>query len=400
MPIPVHVNRPPSPPANTPWFFSYGFRVFFLAASVWAALAVAILVAGLIGGIAPATARPLIAWHAHEMLFGFAGAGVAGFLLTAVPAWTGQPRLQGWPLAGLLALWIAGRALTTLGGGLPQALIAAVDVAFLATVVAICARSIVIAGNKRNLPVIVLVVVLVAACLLSHVASAAGSAEGEAAAARLGMYGLAFLIVVIGGRIVPNFTGNWMARTGRTGEPAPFGPIDQATLAVTAAASLADVGWPQSPAAGALLLAAAALNLIRVARWQGHRTLGDPLVWVLHLGYLWLVVGYAHLGLAAFVDAVPRLAGIHALSAGAIATMLLAVMSRASLGHTGRPLVAGPLTVSCYLLITLAALARLAAAWAPAYWMEMLGLSAAAWIAAFALFAIRYAPIWFGPRVS
>jgi uncharacterized protein involved in response to NO len=155
---------------------------------------------------------------------------------------------------------------------------------------------------------------------------------------------------------------------------------------------------PGTLPAGGLLIVAGVLHLVRLGRWQGHLTLSAPIVWVLHLGYLWLAVGSLVLGLSALTDVVPRIAGVHALTAGAIGTMFVAVMSRASLGHTGRALIAGPATVTVYGLVTLAAVTRTLAPWMDAAFAELLAVSAAAWIAGYGLFFVAYLPVWIGPR--
>ncbi len=384
--------------ADSP-FLSYGFRPFFMLSAAYAVVAMALWLALLVGWTEPNLLLPPVAWHVHEMLFGFAGAGLAGFLLTAVPSWTGQRPAEGWPLLALALLWLAGRLAVTFGNGL-GVVAALVDLVFLPAVLALVAPQIVAARNRRNYVVVAAVALLVAANALTHVGTLGLDEAWAGIGERLAMHVLILLIALIGGRIVPAFTGNWLARVGRDAKPAAFGPLDLATLAVAAAAAAADTARPGSAVAGLLLVAAGALHLVRLGRWRGVSTLDEPLVWVLHLGYLWLALGSLLLGLSGLTAEVPRVAGVHALTAGAIGTMLVAVMTRASLGHTGRPLVAGTATLGVYALVTLAAVSRVAAPWWPEAWFTVLVASASLWIAAFGLFFAAYLPIWTSPRAD
>lgn len=377
---------------------SMGFRTFFALASGYGALTMALWLVMMGGWSAPSLAMPAANWHAHEMLFGFAAAGLAGFLLTAVPNWTGRQPLQGWPLAALAGLWLAGRLALGLGSGLPPAVVAVVDIAFLPVLLAVVAADIIAAGNRRNYGVIAVVALLIVANGLIYSAAFAGGDAWLRGGERLAVNLFAVLITLIGGRIVPAFTGNWMAQAGRPGRPAPFGLIDKLTLGAMAAAALVDAAAAGTPLGGALWLAAGALHLLRLSRWRGLDTLGEPIVWVLHLGYLWLAVGSILLGVAAWGDVAARMAGVHALTAGAIGTMLVAVMSRASLGHSGRPLKAGPGTAAAYLLVTLAAVSRILAPWWDAAWWALTTAAAVAWIGAWALFFGSYLSLWTRPR--
>jgi len=376
---------------------SYGFRTFFLLASAWGALAVAAWVVMLATGRSMPLAMPDVAWHGHEMLFGFAGAGVAGFLLTAVPSWTGRAPVSGGRLLLLAALWLLGRLALAFGAALPAPVVAVADLAFIVGVLLVAGADVIAASNRRNYVVLGVVALFGLADALTHASAWGLDGAWADLGHRAAMHVLVLLIALIGGRIVPAFTGNWLKRVGRAGEPAAFGPLDFWTLAVAITAALADIVAPGIAASGILFVVAGAMHLVRLCRWQGHRTLDEPIVWVLHLGYLWVAVGSLLLGASTLTDAVPRIAGVHALTAGAVGTMLLAVMSRASLGHTDRALIAGPATVVAYLLVTVAALARVAAPWMADVWLTMLVVSAAAWVGAFGLFFLAYLPVWFGP---
>lgn len=386
-------------PRLRPWsgaaWLSYGFRPFFLGAGITAPLVLALWLASLTGGLALPTMLAPSAWHAHEMLFGFAVAAVAGFLLTAVPNWTGRLPLNGWPLAGLAALWLAGRLLLAISAWTGPAAAAVIDLAFPAVLLAVVAREVLAGRNWRNLPVCAALTSLLLANLLFHLEAldlAATAALGE----RLGIATLALLVALIGGRIVPSFTTNWLKRSGMAARPAPFAFADKAALAGAVVALLAWLRAPDGIAAGVLLVAAGLAQGWRLARWQGHLTLSEPLLAVLHLGYGWLALGLILIG----IDALRGMSGLHlhALTVGCFGTMILAVMTRATLGHTGRELRAGPATTAIFVLVTLAALLRVAAHASAGANLGLISLSGLAWIAAFALFLAVYGPMLLRPR--
>lgn len=293
----------------------------------------------------------------------------------------------------LFALWLGGRiAMLAPPGPLPAAL----DSLFLIGLVLVIAREVVAGGNLKNLPVVLLVSVLAFANIAFHLrASLADPALPERAALSV----VAMLVALIGGRITPSFTRNWLAKKGDARLPAPTDRLDQIALALTALALVAWAAVPASFVAGVLLIAAGLALATRLARWRGSATRAEPLLLVLHIGYLWEVVALVLLGTSVLApDIVARTAGVHALTTGAFGTMTLAVMTRASLGHTGRALTAGAGTSAIYLLVTLAALARVAAAFLPQTQVPLLSLSALAWFAAFASFAAIYGPYLASPR--
>ncbi|MDE2488725.1 MAG: NnrS family protein [Alphaproteobacteria bacterium] len=371
-----------------PALFSFGFRPFFLFGSIWAALTVPIWLGAFLHGGPPAITRD---WHIHEMLFGFLGAVIAGFLTTAVPNWTGRMPVLGGPLAGLFLLWLAGRLAMLFEG--PSA--AVVDCLFLVAFAGVVWREVLAGKNWRNLPVCVLVSLFALANIAFHVWPQADLGVGV----RLALGVAATLISLIGGRIIPSFTRNWMRAQGLDAQPAqPERPLDKAALALTAAGALLWAIAPQAPVTGAALALAGLGAFARLARWQGLRTLKEPMLWVLHLGYFWLALGLVLLGASILTPLVPRTAGIHALTAGAIGVMTLAVMSRATRGHTGRPLQAGAATRAIYLAINLAALTRVAAAFLPATHVVLLSASALLWVLAFAGFAAAYWAMLTQPR--
>jgi uncharacterized protein involved in response to NO len=383
--------------AASPPILRGGFRPFFFLGAAWAVVALALWLGALLAGLELPSALDAFAWHRHEMLFGFVGAMVAGFLLTAIPNWTGRLPIAGWPLAALAGLWLAARLAVLWSDALGLAVAAALDVGFYAVMAFVGAREI-LAAKNRNLPLVAMVLLFGTANAVDYASMSGLLADGEAGF-RAGIALVTVMISVIGGRIVPSFTRNWLVKQGRDrGLPGQPGRFDIAVIGVTALALLAWVLFPAARATGIGLAAAAVLQLARLARWSGWRTLSDPLVSVLHLGYLWVPLGLALLGWSILGTAVPRTAAIHALTAGAMATMILAVMTRATLGHTGRELRAGPATILAYALVTLGAVLRVVAPLGAIDYR--LGMEAAGllWAGAFVVFLLAYGPILFGGR--
>ncbi len=378
-------------------FFSYGFRPFFLAAALWSASAIALWSATLSGGLRLPTRFDPLSWHIHEMLFGFVLAAVAGFLLTAIPNWTGRRPVSGGLLGSLLGLWLLARVDILVCRWIAPWPAIALDLAFPLALAAVVAREIIAARNRRNYLIIAPVAVLGAANLLMDLGLAGFGTLGYGW--RLGLAAILILISVVGGRIVPAFTRNWLVNRRRETLPAPAGLVDRSSLGVLHAALMIWVFLPTGSGTGVALLAGAALNLWRLWRWRGAATGSEPLLLILHVGYRWLVLGVAALGIATLAPTFPLSAAIHALTAGAIGTMILAVMTRVTRGHTGRELTADLTTSVIYGLVILAAVARIAAALDGDARSLLLG-SAALWVGAFGLFLIRYAPLALRPRRS
>lgn len=382
-----------------PAILRQGFRPFFLAASLWAAVSVALWLPLFEGRVGLASEFDPLAWHAHEMIFGFVAAAVAGFLLTAIPNWTGRLPLRGPPLLGLFCVWLAGRVAVAVSAEIGAVPAAAIDLAFLLLLCGFALREIIAGRNWRNLPVAAAVAGLIAANALMH-ADALGWIATSDIGARLGIAIVALTISLIGGRIIPSFTRNWLVKRGDENLPEPFGRFDRLCVLLVLIAVAAWTIGPDLAIAAALLLLAGAASLVRWQRWKWHRTLAEPLLWSLHLGFLWVPLGFLLLGASGFVASVPLSAGLHALTTGAAGSMILAVMTRATLGHTGRELQADRVTTAIYLLIFLAAASRLMAAFVPTAYFALLIVSATAWITAFLIFAICYGPMMFGTRGS
>ncbi|MEZ5925000.1 MAG: NnrS family protein [Hyphomicrobiaceae bacterium] len=374
-----------------PAVLSYGFRPFFLAAAFWAALAMAIWLLMLSGRVSPPITLAPVAWHAHELVFGYVPAVVAGFLLTAVPNWTGRLPVVGRPLLGLFLVWLAGRVAMLISSWIGAPVAALIDLAFLVVLISVMAREIVAGGNWRNLKVLGGVGVLLAGNLLFHAEVISGGDAGRGL--RMGIAGAVLLILLIGGRIIPSFTRNWLVRRAPGRLPRPFDSLDAVAIAASAVALLLWVLWPEHEITAVAALLAGGLNAGRLARWAGERTAAEPLVLILHVAYAFVPIGFVLVGFAGFYpQLLPATGAVHGWTSGAIALMTLAVMTRASLGHTGQPLAAMLRIQLIYLFALIAVLTRLLAAFAIGG-EPMLLLSAVAWIGAFGGFCLVYAPL-------
>ncbi|MDK3074586.1 NnrS family protein [Sedimentitalea sp. JM2-8] len=377
-------------------FLSLGFRPFFLMGAIWAALAMAIWVLMLTGRDILPTALDPVSWHAHAFLFGYLGAVLAGFLLTAVPNWTGRAPLTGAPLAGLAGLWLLGRLAVAVSATLPWTLVMGADLAFFVALMALLLREIVAGRNWKNLMIVALVLGMTLANALFHLDAARGGYPAVGAGLRLGLAVAVLLIALIGGRIVPAFTRNWLMKRPHHGLPAAAGKADAAVLLLTLLALGLWVTGPDHAATAAACALAAAAQSWRLSRWAGTQTRSEALVWVLHAGYAFVPLGFLAVAAGILLPTI-SLAAQHVWMAGAVGLMTLAVMTRASLGHAGRPLQATGAIATLYLALILSVLARFAAGLFPAQgWL--LHLAAGAWIVAFGGFALIYWPILTRPR--
>jgi len=380
-----------------PALLSYGFRPFFLFGSLYAGLTILAWLPMFYGELELSTAFTPRDWHIHEMLYGYLSAVITGFLLTAVPNWTGRMPLQGRPLFVLVLVWAVGRIAVTVSARIGWEAAAAIDNAFLLLVGAAMAREIIKGRNWRNLKVLIALGILVTGNIVFHVE--AHLLETAEYGIRLGIAATMMLIMLIGGRIIPSFTRNWLARENPGRLPAPFGRFDMVSMIIAGVALLAWIAAPGWRATGAALIAAGGLHAARLARWAGERTWRDRLVLVLHVAYAFVPLGFGLTGLAS-LGLLSSAAGIHAWTAGAMGVMTLAVMSRASLGHTGRALVASATVQGLYLLLVVGALARVCAAIHPGWSDALLHLSGLSWSGAFLGFALAYWNVFTRPRVT
>ncbi|MDR3496320.1 MAG: NnrS family protein [Ancalomicrobiaceae bacterium] len=375
--------------------WSRGFRPFFLAAGLWALAAIAVWPFVFTGAIALPTQFSAIDWHVHEMLFGYGPAVIAGFLLTAVPNWTGRLPVAGYPLMALAAVWAIGRIAVLVSADIGWVAAAIADCAFLVGLAALIAREVVSGNNGRNLKVVGVILVLAGANVGFHVeAHVFGTAT---IAVRAGLAGIVFLVLLIGGRIVPSFTHNWLARQSVVARPVPFGRADGVVMVISGLALVLWILAAYRFVAGPMLILAGIGNLWRLSRWQGLRTFADRLVLVLHAGFLLAALGFLFAGVETLrPDLVTQAAAAHVWAIGGIGTMTLAMVTRVTLGHSGRALVASPGTQAIYAAVIVAAVARVAMEFLPDYLLPLLYLAAFAWVAAFAGYLWIYAPILAG----
>ncbi len=376
-----------------PAFLSAAFRPFFFAASIWAVLSIAIWLDVLLGDSSAVNIG--LVWHIHEMVFGFAAAAVAGFILTAVPNWTGRLPVRGLPLAGLAMLWLMGRLAMLAYGFLGVAYIAWIDSLFLFVLAFVVAREIIMGKNKRNIIVAIFIFAFAVANLLMHLElQSIGNFGGHGW--RLGLGVLVALLALIGGRITPSFTRNWLAKRGEKNLPGQPGALDKFVLLLTIIAILFWVVLPDFYLSGILLIFAGLGQGIRLTRWRGLACLREPIVFVLHIGFCWIALGLVLLGASIVWQILPASTAIHALTIGAVGTMISAVTSRASLGHSGRIIKAGKLLSFVYLLISAAAVLRISNVFTSGVYITiMAGLF---WVLAFGLFVLLFSRLWFSPR--
>ena len=372
-----------------PALFSYGFRPFFLLGSVYAGLAILMWLPVFMGELSLVSAFIPRDWHVHEMLYGFLPAVITGFLFTAIPNWTGRLPLRGRPLMFLVALWAAGRICVTFSTQTGWLAAMLIDCSFLSLVAAAAAREI-IAGKKwNNLSVVLLILVLLGGNLTFHLeAHFKGAAE---ISIRVGIAVVVLLISLIGGRIIPSFTRNWLVRENPGRLPIPFARFDMLAVAFGAVALVFWIVAPNDTGTGAILVIAGVLHLIRLGRWAGDRTGRERLLLILHVGYAFVPLGFLLNACSAFGIAAIG-AGVHAWMVGAAGIMTLAVMSRVSLGHTGRQLTASVATQAIYASIIIAVVARICAVFQPSHSVPLLHVAALAWAAAFLGFALSYGP--------
>lgn len=379
--------------------FSSGFRPFFFSAALFAGLGILSWVALYSGMVALDGSLDPLSWHAHEMIFGYLGAVLAGFTLTAVANWTGRPPVSGAWLAGLFILWLAGRVsmALSLGGDFPVSTAALIDVSFIPAFICLFAREVIAGGNKRNLVVVAAVSVFGSANVLFCL-DVLGVYENELWL-HLALGTIALLLALIGGRIIPTFTGNWLKAQGQDVSIPAMGLLDKAGILLTALSALGWTFLPEQGLTAVLLVVAGCALLLRLSRWQGLKTVREPLLACLHIAYGFLGLSLIVTGLNIWVpEGVPAGSGLHLLTAGTIGLMTVVVMSRALLGHTGRALKSTPLLTVVLALVIGGGVMRFLAPWWPDHYSTLIGVSGIIWGGGFLLFACYVAPMVVRPR--
>lgn len=378
-----------------PLLFSFAFRPLFILVVLQAIIHIALWYALWNGMLTSSMEFSPIYWHGHEMAIGFAGAAIAGFLLTAVATWTGRPQVQGWPLVLLCSNWLLARL-----GLMAPAVSAAAGIFYWLCLLMLMAREVMSAANTRNYKVLL---ILLGFLILESVFQY--SLLTQSALLRQVLWSQIFLVVVminlIGGRIIPAFTRNWLLkRRGTLSEdrlPAAFGTVDIAATLLLIVFFLATLAALDGGLILPLAIGTFVLQAWRLIRWKGYSCLSDPLVWMMHLSYAWIPIGALLVGLGQ-AGYISISAGIHALTIGTVACMIISVASRAALGHTGRPLQAHPLLTASVILIALSALSRVGASMLASDFL--LTSSTVLWIGGFISFAIRYIPVLYLPALD
>ena len=379
--------------------FSYGFRPFFLGGAIWAATAMLLWTGMLTGKISFATPYSPIIWHAHELVFGYASAILGGFILTAVPNWTARSPIQGSTLIILFTIWLCGRVAFWFADSIGLAAAAVIDSLFLVAITAVAFREILAGQNRRNIKIAIIFGLFAAANIYFHVETLIHGLPFYST--RAGLSVLVILIMLVGGRIIPNFTRNFLVKMKNRNLPTPFNRFDALSIGFSILSLVFWVGLPYWIFTGPALLIAGALQLVRLVRWSVLQTVREPLVFILHLGFLFIPLGFFTVGSSViWPQFVPTGIALHAWSTGAVGVMTLAVMTRASRGHTGRSLTAPLATQVIYFCVLISALTRLTTIFLPELTLELLEIASVAWIGAFALFAILYGPILLSPSLE
>lgn len=395
-------------PARGPILFRDAFRVFFLSAAAFGVFAMAVWLGWLYIHAAGAVltyvpfSPPPHQWHAHEMIFGYAGAVLAGFFLTAVPSWTNTEASRPMFLAGLAALWLTGRVALFFSSALPAHLVMAVDVTFIPALGLSILINLMKRPKPQNMLFLLLLAMLTAGNIGVHLEWTGITADTAEGCLRLGLLTLAAMIAILGGRVTPGFTRNAMVRRGiESGYPVSRHWLDRAGIASALLLALLVAFEPPAAVLGSLAAVAACANAGRLLGWRTAAVTDQPILWSLHLGFAMLAAGYAALSAHWFGLGMSEAAALHVIAIGAVGGMTLAVMSRAALGHSGRALVVSTPIAVAYGLMALAAVVRsMGVTVAPAHYFPVMFVSGALWIAAFTIFIAVYAPIVLAPRVD
>lgn len=380
--------------------FSYAFRPLFLLSAGFAIVAVVVWIMVLKGTVPLRFVGNSLYWHGHEMIVGFVMATIAGFILTAVANWTGRAALRGLPIAWLVACWLVGRGAMFFSNTMPVAASAALDMLFPLLLCILTAREIFATGNKRNYKIVAVTAILAGLNLVYHLGVAGVLPGGDYIALYLLIHMVVLLVTVIAGRVVPNFTANWLRGQGANKFPVINQAVDGLAITLTILTGLVAVFYPDRLLLGVVAMLAALIHTYRVSQWCGLQTVRNPLLFILHVAYLWLPASYAMMSLASFGWAFTPTAALHGLTMGGIGSMILAMMTRVPLGHTGRALHASRLTVVAYVVLLVAICIRVISPWNAANYLGMIELAAAGWSLAFCIYIWVYWPILSGPRID
>ena len=393
---PISITEPQKSPHP---FWSGAFRPLFLCAGILAIVAVVWWVAGFVHGIATPILGTGSWWHAHEMIFGFGGAAIGGFLLTAIANWTARPPIAGPMLMALTLTWLVGRVAIGFAESLPFMAVICGALAYFAFLIALAMRELIAARNFKNMRVIAVISVIALFDGLFIAACLDVIALDPVLLYQTAILAIILLISLIGGRVIPAFTRNWMSREQIAAPmPAMFDRFDMVCLASVVVTILAGIISPYGALFGYCALAASLLHAVRLIRWRGIHSWREPIVAMLHLGYFWVPVGLALLGIATlWPDMLGSRDALHALTGGAMACMIIAIAGRAALGHTGRELRAGVALNSAFGLIWLSTVARVAVGFDGSAYVSVLAIATLMWIGGWLAFLIGYAPVLLGP---
>jgi uncharacterized protein involved in response to NO len=379
----------------THFFFNMAFRPLFLLAALYAPLIVGLWIGFLYGGpdFFLEIANPIM-WHSHEMLYGFVAAGIGGFMFTAVANWTGRAPVQGLTLLTMCLLWIAGRVVMIVGGQLPLPIVTLIDISYLLMVAVVLGRELYLAGNKRNYILLGCVLLLLLSNIIYHLEIMGIVPPGQWGN-RAGIGTVLLLLSIVGGRITPAFSRNWLNRV-KPGAllPAESNRFDVMVLVMMLSIIPLWTLFPWSHITGYAFIGVGVLQAVRVLRWRGWAVIGEPLLLILHIGYSWISVGMVLSG-AGILFGFPASAGLHALTTGAITTMILAVAARAGMGHSGREVESNQLLNLIFISITMTSVLRIMAAFSMSQFT--IQLSGYLWILTFILFLVAMAPILLAP---
>jgi len=384
--------------ANTSAFLSAGFRPFFLFAGLSGVVPLLAWVLAFLGYANTPGEFPPTYWHGHEMIFGFTIAAAAGFLLTAVPNWTHSAQFSGWKLGLLALVWLVGRFAMWFGSTVDPLVVAILDLALIPLLAIYIGRRLVAHKMRRNYMVLGILSVLFIANGLMHLEALQILPDSAWLGLNLGLYVVILLVTLISGRVIPGFTAAALRRKGieaDTQTPSWVTVAVIVNLILTIVFDLFEI-----KGVGILAGLTAVTLFIRMLRWKSLMILDDPIVWILHAGHLWLVIGFALLAAANFSDGLERDAGVHALTAGAMGTMVLGMMSRVALGHSGRGIKATNPIILAYLMIIVGAVLRVVAAIIPGdNFSYLIGIAGLLWAGGYGLFTIVYWPILTRPRL-